>query len=115
MAVDRVERRLRKVTSALDGAGIRYAVIGGNAVAAWVSRVDPAATRTTKDVDLLIDRHSLDGLTGVMQKLGFRREDRRGLVPFVDPEEPSRKSGVHLVWAGERGAAVVCVRSAESR
>ena len=44
MAVDRVEQRLRKVTAALDAAEVPYAVIGGNAVACWVGRVDPAAT-----------------------------------------------------------------------
>lgn len=102
MAVDRTERRLRRVTAALDSAGIRYAVIGGNAVATWVSRVDPAATRTTKDVDLLVDRATLPAVTRAFEELGFRREDLRGLVLFVDPEEPSRKSGVHLVWAGEK-------------
>ena len=32
MAVDRVEKRLRKVTAALDAAGVKYTVIGGNAV-----------------------------------------------------------------------------------
>ena len=32
MAIERIQQRLRKVTSALDAAGIRYAVVGGNAV-----------------------------------------------------------------------------------
>ncbi|MEW6253116.1 MAG: hypothetical protein AB1716_20960 [Planctomycetota bacterium] len=54
MAMERVEQRLRTVTAALDAARIPYAVIGGNAVATWVAQVDPAATRTTKAVDLLI-------------------------------------------------------------
>lgn len=31
MAVNRVEQRLRKVSAALDRAGVAYAVIGGNA------------------------------------------------------------------------------------
>ena len=66
MAVDRVEKRLRKVTAALDDAGIAYAVIGGNAVTCWVGRVDPAATRATKDVALLVNRRDLDRLTEVM-------------------------------------------------
>ncbi len=101
MAVDRVEKRLRRVTAALDEAGIKYAVIGGNAVAAWVSRVDPDATRTTKDVDLLVNRHDLDRITGVMRELGFQREDLRRLILFVDAREPSRRSGVRLVWANE--------------
>jgi hypothetical protein len=102
MAVDRVEHRLRKVCSALDAAGVPYAVVGGNAVAAWVGRVDQAATRATKVVDVLVRRGDLGRVAGVFEGLGFRREDLRGLVLFLDPEEPSRRSGVHLVWAGER-------------
>lgn len=102
MAVNRVEQRLRKVSAALDAAGIAYAVIGGNAVAAWVGRVDPAATRATKDVDLLIRRSDVAKVEAALEPLGFRRENLRDLVLFVDPDEPSRKSGVHLVWAAEK-------------
>lgn len=102
MAVDRVERRLRLVTRALDDSGVPYAVIGGNAVAAWVGRVDPAATRATKDVDLLVRRSDIDQVNTVMASLGFQREDLRRRVLFLDPEEPSKRSGVHLVWAGEK-------------
>ncbi len=101
MAVDRVEKRLRKVTAALDAANIPYAVIGGNAVATWVARVDPGATRTTKDVDLLVEKNDLARITQVMESLGFERHDPRRMVLFIDPEEPSRRSGVHLVWAGQ--------------
>ena len=102
MAVERVERRLRKVTAALDEAGIPYAVIGGNAVAAWVAKADPSATRTTKDVDLLVNRADLDCITSSLENLGFQRQDLRTLTLFIDPDEPSRRAGVHLVWAGER-------------
>ena len=102
MAMEQVERRLRKVTAALDRTGIRYAVIGGNAVALWVAKADPAATRTTKDVDLLVERSDLDRINQVMRELGFEKQDLRRLVLFVDPEAPSRKSGVHLVWAREK-------------
>ncbi|MCH7813552.1 MAG: nucleotidyltransferase family protein [Planctomycetes bacterium] len=102
MAVDRVEKRLRRTTAALDAAGIEYAVIGGNAVAAWVGRVDPGATRATKDVDLLVRRADVDDVAQVMADLGFTRHDLRQWVLFVDPEEPSKRAGVHLVWAGER-------------
>lgn len=101
MAVDRVEKRLRKVTAALDAANIPYAVIGGNAVATWVARVDPGATRATKDVDLLVEKGDSDRITQVMEALGFQRHDLRRMVLFTDPDEPSRRSGVHLVWAGQ--------------
>lgn len=102
MAMERVERRLRRVTAALDDAGIRYALIGGNAVAVWVAKKDPAATRTTRDVDLLVARTDLDRITNVLTDLGFRREDLRSLVLFLDPDEPARRSGVHLIWASEK-------------
>jgi hypothetical protein len=102
LAVERVERRLRAVTAALERAGISYAVAGGNAVAAWVGRADPAATRTTRDVDLVVRRADVDRITEALHALGFHREDLRGLVLFTDPEEPSRRAGVHLVWAAER-------------
>ncbi len=102
MAMERVEQRLRKVTAALDSAGIPYAVIGGNAVASWVARFKPSATRTTKDVDLLVRRQDLTGITDTLSHLQFERHDLRRLVIFVDPEEPERECGVHLVWAGEK-------------
>lgn len=102
MAIERVQQRLRRVTAALDAAGIPYAVVGGNAVAAWVGRVDQGATRATKDVDLLVRRTDTPRITAAITALGFTREDLRDIVLFVDPDEPSKKSGVHLVWAAER-------------
>ena len=102
MAMDRVEKRLRKVTSALDEANIAYAVVGGNAVAAWVARIDSTATRTTKDVDLIIEQDDLPAVTKVMRELGFQREEVLGVVMFIDPEEPSVRGGVHIIWAGQR-------------
>lgn len=99
MAKDRVEQRLRTVTTALDQAGIRYAVVGGNAVAAWVARADPAATRATKDVDLLVERQDEQRIAVVMANLGFERVNLRRRILFQDPAEPSKRSGVRLVWA----------------
>ncbi|MFQ5411155.1 MAG: hypothetical protein ACE5EC_02620 [Phycisphaerae bacterium] len=101
MAVDRVEKRLRKATAALDDAGIPYAVIGGNAVAAWVGRVNHSATRATKDVDLLVRKPDLDRITEAMGSIHFQRQDLRNIVLFLDPDEPDRRCGVHLVWADE--------------
>lgn len=52
-AVEKVRERLRRAVAALEAAGVPYAIAGGNAVAAWVSRVDEAAVRNTQDVDLI--------------------------------------------------------------
>lgn len=102
LAIERAYSRRRKVTAALDAAGIPYAVVGGNAVAAWVGRVDPGATRATKNVDLLVRRSDAPAIAAAISALGFAREDLRDLVIFIDPDEPSKRSGVHLVWAGEK-------------
>lgn len=47
-ALENVRRRLLRAAAALDAAQVPYAVVGGNAVAAWVSRVDEAAVRNTR-------------------------------------------------------------------
>ena len=47
---------LRRATRELDEAGVLYAVVGGNAVAEWVARVDEEAIRNTRDVDILVRR-----------------------------------------------------------
>ena len=49
-AVEKVRLRLLRAVKALEADAVLYAVIGGNAVAAWVSRIDEAAVRNTQDV-----------------------------------------------------------------
>lgn len=100
-AVDRVARLLKKVTKALDRAKVPYAVVGGNAVAAWVATVDPEAIRFTKDVGLLTERKHLPAMAAAMAKIGFDMIDLMGVTMFVDRKNPSPKSGVHLVMANE--------------
>lgn len=60
VAVEKVRERLRRSTQALTAAGIPYAVVGGNAVAAWVGDVDESTVRNTQDVDLLLRRSDLE-------------------------------------------------------
>ena len=55
-AVEKVRERLHRTVRALEDAKIPYAVTGGNAVAAWVARVDEAAVRNTPDIDILLGR-----------------------------------------------------------
>ena len=70
-AVELVRDRLLRATAAMENAGIAYAVIGGNAVAAWVGQVDQSAVRFTQDVDLLILRSDLDATKAALQAAGF--------------------------------------------
>lgn len=46
MAIERIRLRLKRTTTTLDAAQVPYAVIGGNAVAEWVGRVDEGAVHT---------------------------------------------------------------------
>ena len=102
MAINKVEALLKKVTRALDRAGVEYAVVGGNAVAAWVATVDEAAIRSTKDVDILVKRSSLGRIQEALRKLGFDFVEVLGVSMFVDRKDPSPKRGVHLIFANER-------------
>jgi len=55
MALDDVTRRMERITRGLEAAHVAYALVGGQAVALWVATVDPAAVRTTKNVDILLN------------------------------------------------------------
>ncbi len=101
MAVERVERLLKRTSDVLNVAGVDYAVIGGNAVAAWVATVDEAAVRSTKDVDILFRRDDLARITDAMRGIDFMPAEVLGVHMFVDLENPNPKTGVHVVFAGE--------------
>lgn len=102
MAVERVERLLRTVTLALDAAGIRYAVIGGNAVAAWVASKNADATRTTKDVDLLLDRGDLARVDDAVRDAGFVLDTVGEITVLLEKTDPVPSRGVHILFAGEK-------------
>jgi hypothetical protein len=101
-AVEKVRERLLRATAALDRAAIPYAVAGGNAVAAWVSRVDEAAVRNTQDVDLLLRRDDFDAATQALSKAGFVRRHAAGIDLFLDGPQAKARDAVHVVFAGEK-------------
>jgi hypothetical protein len=101
-AVEKVRGRLLRAAAALDQAGIPYAVAGGNAVAAWVSRVDEAAVRNTQDVDILIRRNNLSAAIEAMSKAGFVYRHAAGIDRLLDGPAAKARDAVHLVFAGEK-------------
>jgi len=101
-AVEKVRQRVLRAASALEKAGIPYAVAGGNAVAAWVSRVDEAAVRNTQDVDVLLRRSDLDAAKTAMAEAGFVYRRAAGVEMFLDGPDAKARDAVHVVFAGEK-------------
>jgi hypothetical protein len=101
-AVEKVRERLMRATAALESAGIPYAVAGGNAVAAWVSRVDEAAVRYTQDVDILIRREDLERVKEALAAAGFVYRHAKSIDMFLDGPDAKARDAVHIVFAGEK-------------
>jgi len=106
--IEKVKDRLRRAASALDAAGVDYAVIGGNAVAAWVSRVDDSVVRNTRDVDMLVRRSDMDRIIPAMETAGFIHRTvsilggKGKIEMFLDGPGAKARDGVHLIFADEK-------------
>ena len=101
-AVEKVTERLHRTANALEAARVPYAVIGGNAVGAWVAQIDEGAVRNTRDVDILIRRADLEAAKTAMQTAGFIFENAAGVDFFLDGPDAKPSEGVHLLYAGEK-------------
>ncbi len=107
-SIDDVRRRLERAAAALAQAGIDYSVVGGNAVAAWVSRVDDSAVRNSRKVDILLRRSDRERAFAAMQAAGFihRRVASPGKTAsmdvFLDGPDAKVRDAVHVLWAGEK-------------
>ena len=101
-AVELVRERLLRATQALNVAAVPYAVIGGNAIATWISKVDPGAARNTVDVDILIRRDDLPRVTAALSAAGFVRRHAAGIEIFLDGPDGRARDAVHVLFAGEK-------------
>src|ERR1700752_2100692 len=101
-AIEKVRQRLLRATRALAFAHVPYAVAGGNAVAAWVSRVDEAAVRNTQDVDILLRRADLPAAIAALSQAGFVHRHSASLDMFLDGPTASARDAVHIVFAAEK-------------
>lgn len=101
-AVEKVRDRLRRVTRALNAAGIPYAVIGGNAVQHWVAQVDESVVRNTRDVDLILNESDLQRAILALQAEGFIYRHSAGVTMFLDGSDAKARDAVHVVFAGKK-------------
>lgn len=101
-AVWKVRDRLLRATAALERAGVPYAVVGGNAVAAWVEQVDEAAVRATQDVDLMIRRVDLESAKRALAEAGFIYRHVAKIDMFLDGPGAKPRDAVHILFSGEK-------------
>lgn len=102
LGLSRVRERLERSTAALNAAGIDYAVIGGNAVSLWVSRIDAEAVRNTRDVDLLLRRDDFENARIALEQAGFVHRHSAGVDLFLDTPDTRARDALHIVFAGEK-------------
>jgi hypothetical protein len=105
MALDDVTDRLQRITGAFDAAAIPYALVGGQAVALWVATKEPAAVRTTKDVDILLRRQDLPRARAAALSVNLDYFEVVGVGMFLERTDPNPLRAVHLIWAGEKVSA----------
>ena len=101
-AVEKIQERLEKTAATLEAAQIPYAIIGGNAVRAWVAQADEAAVRTTRDVDILLVREDLARAIIAMENAGFIYRVGRGIPMFMDGPDSKARDAVHVLFANEK-------------
>lgn len=100
--MEKIQERLEKTAATLEAAQIPYAIIGGNAVRAWVAQADEAAVRTTRDVDVLLNRMDLPRAIEAMEKVGFIYRVGKGIPMFMDGPDSKARDAVHVLFANER-------------
>jgi hypothetical protein len=67
-----------------------------------VSRVDEAAVRNTRDVDILLRRADLERAREALTTAGFVYRHSAGLDMFLDGPQAKARDAVHVVFAGEK-------------
>lgn len=100
-AVEKVRQRLTRAANALKSHSVPYAVVGGNAIAAWVATVDEAAVRNTQDVGILIRRADLPAAAKALESAGFVHRHAAGLDLFLDGPGAKPREAVHIIFSDE--------------
>ncbi|MBA4188284.1 MAG: hypothetical protein C0467_09790 [Planctomycetaceae bacterium] len=101
-AVEKVRERLLRATTALEKAGVPYAVIGGHAVAEWVTRANQCGVRNTPDVNILLRRVDFDAAKVAMEAAGFVYQHAASIDKFLDGKGAKARDAVHVLFAGEK-------------
>lgn len=101
-AMEKVKERLDRACNALETAKVDYAVVGGNAVAAWVSTRDAGAIRNTQDVDILLRPEDFEAAKKALSNAGFVADQVMDVTVFLDGPDGRPSQGIHVLWAGKK-------------
>lgn len=100
--VEQLLETARRLAQALAQAGIDYRIVGGVAVFLHVYEQDPLAARSTRDVDIAVDRAQLRAIADAVRPFGFAYRHAAGVDMLVNALEPKARSAVHFVFVGEK-------------
>ncbi len=100
--VEQLLDTVRRLVQAFTQAGLDYRVVGGVAVFLHVTERDPGAARSTRDVDIAVDRAQLQAVVDAVRPFGFTHRHAAGVEMLVDAREPKARSAVHLVFVREK-------------
>lgn len=100
-AVEAVDRRQAHCVEMFQSAKIDYAIIGGRAAMAWVDSVDCGASRTTPNVDFLVERADLNRIIEAVCHDGWIHRVANSWHTFAESSTVSFHSSVRLVFANQ--------------
>ncbi len=100
--VEQLLDTVRRVTKAFARAGIEYRVIDGVAVFLHVYERDPGAARSTRGVDLAVDRGQVNAIVEAVRPVGLEFRHTAGVDMLVDVRNPKARSAVHLIFVREK-------------
>lgn len=101
-AVEIVHARLLRTTAALTHAGIPHAVIGDQAVSAWIARTDESAVRNTFRVGILLDRINFEQAKRALGAAGFLFTPAAPGNIFLDGPDGKLRNVVQVFFAEEK-------------
>lgn len=101
-AVEQIIDVAKRFGTVLENAGIPCRVVGGLATYIHVDQVDPPSARLTRDVDVAIHRGHLAKIRELIEPQGFIYRHVAGVDMFLIAENPKARSGVHIVFVGEK-------------
>ncbi len=97
-------------------AGVPYAVIGGNAVAAWVSKVDPGCGKQHgRCRHHGQPRRLRTRVKAALEGAGFRHYELMDVHMFLDGPNGRPRDAVHLLFAGEKVQQAYSAPAPDSR